>query len=198
MIVPLLQQRSWAAVNEPLQSTGLVNGYGARQVLDWLVTGQLLDAGRLPVVTMFAALGLALAWLAWSGDADARALLTALAVCLLFAFGRTTFGSLAEVIPGSADLFFRRFMMGVQLAALLLAGRGAAWLAARCVRLLEAWVPRWRPSLSLAACGNRGGRGARARVAAARRLRPPGRHRDRGPAPARTPPGALSSTASSW
>ena len=151
VIVPLLQQRPWAAVNEPLQSTGLVNGYGARQVLDWLVTGQLLDSGRLPVVTVFAALGLALAWLAWSSDADARAMLAALAVCLLFAFGRTTFGPLAGVIPGSADLFFRRFMMGVQLAALLLAGRGAAWLAARCVGLLEARVPRWPPGLSAAA-----------------------------------------------
>ena len=151
VIVPLVQQRRWAAINEPLQGTGLVNGYGARSVLDWLVTGQLLDDGRLPVVTVFAALGLALAWLAWSSDADARALLAALAVCLLFAFGRTTFGSLVDVIPGSADLFFRRFMMGVQLAALLLAGRGAAWLAARCVRLLEARVPRWPPGLSPAA-----------------------------------------------
>ena len=41
-------------------------------------------------------------------------------------------------------------MMGVQLAALLLAGRGAAWLAAGCVRLLEARVPRWPPGLSAA------------------------------------------------
>src|SRR5215469_13066034 len=148
VIVPLLQQRPWEAVNEPLQSTGLVNGYGAHQVLDWLVTGQLLDSGRLPVVTVLAALGLALAWLAWSSDSGARALLAALALCLLFAFGRATFGSLADVIPGGADLFFRRFMMGVQLAALLLAGRGAAWLAARCVRLLEARVPRWRTGLA--------------------------------------------------
>ncbi len=151
VIVPLLQQRGWAAVNEPLQGTGLVNGYGARQVLDWLVSGQLLDHGRLPVVTVFAALGFGLAWLAWSSDADARALLVALAVCLLLAFGRTTFGSLVDLIPGSADLFFRRFMMGVQLAALLLAGRGAAWLAARCVRLLKARVARWPPGLSPAA-----------------------------------------------
>jgi hypothetical protein len=151
VIVPLVQQRQWAAVNEPLQGTGLVNGYGARTVLDWLVSGQVLDHGRLPVVTVFAALGLGLAWLAWSSQADARALLAALAVGLLLAFGRTTFGSLVNVIPGGADLFFRRFMMGVQLAALLLAGRGAAWLAARCVRLLEARVPRWKPGLSPAA-----------------------------------------------
>ena len=151
VIVPLLAQRRWAAVNEPFQGTGLVNGYGARQVLDWLISGQLLDHGRLPVVTVFAAVGFGLAWLAWSSDADARALLVALVVCLLFAFGRTTFGSLADLIPGSADIFFRRFMMGVQLAALLLAGRGAAWLAAHGVRLLKARVSRWPPGLSAAA-----------------------------------------------
>jgi hypothetical protein len=148
VIVPLVSQQRWAAVNEPLQGTGLVNGYGARQVMVWLVSGQLLDDGRLPVITVLAAVGLVLAWLAWSADADARALLFALGLCLLFAFGRTTFGSLVSVIPGSADLFFRRFMMGVQLAALLLAGRGAAGLAARCGRLLEARIPRWRPGLS--------------------------------------------------
>ena len=148
VIVPLVDQRPWAALNEPLQGSGLVNGYGARQVLHWLLSGQLLDSGRLPVITVFTALGLGLAWLAWSSAPDGRALLAALAVCLLLAFGRTTFGSLVDVIPGSADLFFRRFMMGVQLAALLLAGRGAAWLAARCVRLLEARVPRWPSILS--------------------------------------------------
>jgi hypothetical protein len=148
VIVPLLQQREWAAINEPFQGTGLVNGYGAHHVLEWLISGQLLDSGRLPVVTVFAALGFGLAWLAWSSDADARALLIALAVCLLLAFGRTTFGSLVDVIPGSGDIFFRRFTMGVQLAALLLAGRGAAWLAARCMRLVEARIPRWPPGLS--------------------------------------------------
>ena len=148
VIVPLLTQRDWAATNEIVRGTALENGYGASRVLDWLVSGQLLDHGRLPVVTVFAALGFGLAWLAWSSDADARALLVALAVCLLFAFGRTTFGSLADLIPGSADLFFRRFMMGAQLAALLLAGRGAAWLAAGCMRRLEARITRWRPGLS--------------------------------------------------
>jgi hypothetical protein len=147
-IVPLIEQRRWAAVSEPLQGTGLVNGYDARRVLDWLISGQLLDHGHVPVVTVLAALGFGLAWLAWSSDANARALLVALAMCLLFAFGRATFGSLVDLIPGSADLFFRRFMMGVQLAALLLAGCGAAWLAAGGVRLLTARVPRWPPELS--------------------------------------------------
>lgn len=148
VIVPLLRERPWASVNEPLQGTGLVNGYGARQVLDWLFTGQLLDFGRLPVITVLAALGLALAWLAWSADSSGRALLAGLVICLLLAFGRTTFGSVVDIIPGSADIFFRRFMMGVQLGGLLLAGRGAGWLATRWARLMPARVPRWRPALS--------------------------------------------------
>ena len=189
VIVPLLAQRDWAAVNEPFQGTPLVNGYGARQVLDWLVSGQLLDHGRLPVVTAFAALGLGLAWLAWSSDADARALLVALGVCLLFAFGRTTFGSLVDLIPGSADLFFRRFMMGVQLAALLLAGRGAAWLAVRGVRLLGSSGAASATRPARGGCARRGDRRARARLAPARRLRPSRRRRDRGAAPRRRHPG---------
>jgi hypothetical protein len=150
VIVPLLTQRDWAATNEIVRGTALENGYGASRVLGWLLSGQLLDHGRLPVLTVFAAIGFGLAWLAWSSDIDARALLVALAVCLLLAFGRTTFGSLADLIPGSADLFFRRFMMGVQLAALLLAGRGAAWLATGGVRALKGRVPRWPPGLSAA------------------------------------------------
>jgi hypothetical protein len=151
VIVPLVAERGWAAINEPFQGTGLVNGYGARQVLSWLVSGPLLDSGRLPVVTVLAALGFALAWLAWSSDVDARAPLVALGVCLVLSFGRTTLGSLVEVIPGNADIFFRRFMMGVQLAALLLAGRGAVWLVGGGVRLLQARVRRWPPRLSAAA-----------------------------------------------
>lgn len=126
--VPLIANRMWAATNEVLHATPLVNGYGARQVLEWLVSGQLLDAGRIPVVSVFAAVGFVLACGRWRTDENGRALLVVFVACLLLSFGRTTFGSLVDVIPGSGDVFFRRFMMGAQLAALLLAGTGAAWL----------------------------------------------------------------------
>jgi len=48
VIVPLVQQRGWAAVNEPLQESGLVNGYGARRVLVRLgwSPGSCFDHGR--------------------------------------------------------------------------------------------------------------------------------------------------------
>ncbi len=129
VILPLIEQRPWAATNEPLQGTGLVNGYGAGRVLGWLVSGQLLDHGRLPVVTVFAAVGLVLACARCRKDPDARAIVVVFGACLLLSFGRTTFGSLVDIIPGSGDIFFRRFEMGVQLVGLLLAGGGAAWVA---------------------------------------------------------------------
>jgi hypothetical protein len=109
-------------------------------VLGWLASGQLLDYGRIPIVTAFAAVGLVLACARWRADADGRALVVALAVCLLLSVGRATFGALADVIPGSGDIFFRRFTMGVQLAALLLAGRGAAWSARVAWRALSLLV----------------------------------------------------------
>ena len=59
-------------------------------------------------------------------DERGRVLLVLLALSLVLSSGRTTFGPLVDLLPGSTDLFLRRFMMGVQLASLLLAGVGAA------------------------------------------------------------------------
>jgi hypothetical protein len=143
VLVPLLAQRSWAATNETLHGTPLADGYGLGQVLKWLGWGELLDDGRLAVVTTFAAVGLVLACARARRDPASRALLAALAGCIVLASGRATFGALADLLPGSGDIFFRRFMMGIQLAALLLAGRGAAW-AAQLV-----WARIGRPRLGV-------------------------------------------------
>jgi hypothetical protein len=148
VIVPLIDQRSWAATNEVLRHTPFVNGYGAGQILSWLVTGQLLDAGRVPVITLFAVIGLAAACHQWRKDESSRALLVVFGGCLILSFGRAGLGSVVDIIPGSQDLFFRRFMMGVELAALLLAGIGAArcWGAtwSGIQRMLSSRGARWR------------------------------------------------------
>ncbi|MDQ6774688.1 MAG: hypothetical protein M3071_00370 [Actinomycetota bacterium] len=133
VIVPLLAQRNWAATNEILQRTPLVNGYGPLRMLGWLGSGQLLDHGRIPVVTVFAAIGLVLALRRWRSGDTGRALVAVLAGCFILSLGRSGLGPLVDVIPGHGDIFFRRFMMGAQLAALLLAGTGAA----ACLRV--AW-----------------------------------------------------------
>ncbi|MGH2892466.1 MAG: hypothetical protein ACRDPM_04245, partial [Solirubrobacteraceae bacterium] len=77
VIVPLIDQRPWAATNEALRGTALENGYGAARVLGWLGSGQLLDHGRIPVVTVFAAVGIVLALRRWRADPGSRALVLA-------------------------------------------------------------------------------------------------------------------------
>ncbi|HUI02038.1 MAG TPA: YfhO family protein [Acidimicrobiales bacterium] len=126
--VPLIVQGRWAATNEILAGGPLVNGYGAKQVLSWLFTGHLFDAGRLPVVTVLGGAGVVASVLGWRRAPRGRALLALLVMSLVLSFGRTTFGPLTDVLPGSGDIFMRRFMMGAQLAGILLAGEGGAAL----------------------------------------------------------------------
>ena len=135
--IPLLLSARWAAVNEILRGTALENGYGARRVLGWLVSGQLLDSGRWPVLTILAGVGLAAALVRFRRDERGRALLALLVMSLLLSSGRTTFGPLVDAIPGSTDIFMRRFMSGVQLAALYLAGSGATTLGAGALSLVR-------------------------------------------------------------
>ena len=77
---------------------------------------------------------------------------------LLLSFGRTTFGGLTTLLPGSNDIFMRRFMMGVQLAGLLLAGRGRGGTVAPGAR--RAWR-RWGPPGAAWAGAPHRGRGRR-------------------------------------
>ncbi len=128
VIVPVLAQSHWAARNQVLAGSGLENGYGAGQMLSWLFTGNLYDAGRWPLVTVLVGVGIVVCLSRWRAFLAGRALLTIWVVALLLSFGRTTFGSLYDIVPGSSDVFIRRFQMGVHLSGLLLAGIGLAWL----------------------------------------------------------------------
>ena len=128
VIVPLIEQSHWAARNQVLESTGLENGYGARQMLSWLFSGQLYDEGRWPVITVLVGVGIAACVWRWRSWVLGRALVTMWVVSLLMSFGRTTFGSLYDIVPGSSDVFIRRFEMGVHLSGILLAGIGLAFL----------------------------------------------------------------------
>ncbi len=128
VIVPVLDQSHWAARNQVLEGTGLENGYGAGQMLSWLFRGQLYDAGRFPVVTILVFIGIVVCLWRWRASVAGRALVTIWVVSLLLSFGRTTFGSLYDIIPGSSDVFIRRFQMGVQLSGIVLAGIALAFV----------------------------------------------------------------------
>ena len=150
-IVPLIAQGKWAAINQFLQS-GIngadANSYGARRVLSWLVDGDLFDWHHLELLTPLVAIGLTYCLVAWQRDGERpietgtrRALVSVFAMSLLLFFGRPTLGPILELLPGSQDLFLRRFLVGVQLAGLLLAGVGAelvaSWTIAGAKRMLS-------------------------------------------------------------
>ncbi|MGD0441008.1 MAG: hypothetical protein ABSB52_10330 [Acidimicrobiales bacterium] len=144
-VVPLLAEGRWAAINQFLQSgpAGVdANSYGARRILISLFKGSLFDWHHLPLITSLLILGLVLGLWNWRrsdgpgplAQGAARALVLLFVCSLVLYFGRPTLGPLLDLLPGSRDLFLRRFIVGVQLSGLLLAGNGAerlvAWIMA--------------------------------------------------------------------
>ncbi len=150
VLVPLLANARWAAVNQALQRSPLANGYGARRVLGWLFDGGVFDGGQRPALTIVALAGLGIALLHWKKWPAGRPLLCMSAIGLLLCFGRTTFGTLADAVPGSNDIFFRRFMMGAQVAGVLACGLVVPALYASLLeagRRLTKWPARGAPLL---------------------------------------------------
>ncbi len=123
VLVPLAEFGRYAAVNEFLQGSPDADSYGARQVLIWLGNGSIFDSGHLlPVLTVLCAVGLVVALSRWRADESSRLLLALFASSLVLFFGRPTLGRLVNLLPGSHDLFLRRFVIGVQLAGIYLIG----------------------------------------------------------------------------
>src|SRR5206468_8207194 len=97
--------------------------------LGWLFRGQLFDNGRFPIVSLLVLAGVLVCVSRVRDDPRARALLGAFALSLLLFFGRPTLGPVLDLLPGMKDVQIHRFIMGVHLAGILLAGVGLTWLA---------------------------------------------------------------------
>jgi hypothetical protein len=130
--LPLLLDAKWTALDPFQVGTTIDNSYGARQVLDWLFTGQIYDWGHFPVLSIFVAVGVVACIIRSRTDERARALLAVWVLSLLLFFGRPTIGAVLDLLPGNANLLFQRYISGVQLAGLFMAGVGVVDL----VRLL--------------------------------------------------------------
>lgn len=144
-VVPLLVFSKWAAVNEALAHGPLVNGYGAEVVLGWLVRGEIFDNGRMPVVTVLVAIGTVAALWKWRREPLGRALVVLGVFCLMLTWGPTTWGPVTDLVPGGRDIFFRRFMMGTQLAGIYLVGMSATAVAATLGRVVVSPLVNRRP-----------------------------------------------------
>jgi hypothetical protein len=136
LILPLLLLKAYAGSSVYLQRWKY-DSLGAGVVLTRLVDGDLLDYHRLPVLTLLLALGVASAIL--TRTRRAWMVLALFALMLVFAFGRATWGRLADLVPMGEVLHYLRFLGGVQLAAIILMGMGGEWLWRQAATLPERW-----------------------------------------------------------
>jgi hypothetical protein len=125
MWVPFFAQAGYLNVS-PYLDRAKYDSFGAPTILGWLVSGDLLDHGRLPVLTALLAVGIAAALVKRT-----RLLVLTLvlfALWLVLYFGRPTLGPIADLLPLHEGLLFHRFIGGVDLFAILLIGAGGAYL----------------------------------------------------------------------
>ncbi len=144
VVVPLITDGAYFNLSVFNQGTFWLNSYGASKALGWLVTGQLFDNGRFPIVSLLVALGTVVCLCRFRSNARARALLGLMAMSILLFCGRPTFGFILNLLPGNADLYLSRYMMGIQLAGDMLAGVGLVWAGETVVGLAQAWRPHVR------------------------------------------------------
>lgn len=150
VVVPLLLDRAYTIQDEFSRGEVFYDSFGARQILSWMVSGELFDRGRLPVISVLAALGALVCLWRWRRDERARAVVALGLLSLVLFFGRSTLGSLLRLLPGSGDLFLRRYVFGVHLAGIYLAGIGLTTLGGLAVaafRRLARHRPRRNPAI---------------------------------------------------
>jgi Gpi18-like mannosyltransferase/putative flippase GtrA len=154
VLVPLLADIPWTTRSAYYAGTFYADSFGARTVLGWLAGGGLFDSGRLPVVTALVLLGAGVCVARARTDVRARALLGAFGLSLLLFFGRPTLGPVLDLIPGFGDVQIHRFVMGVHLAGILIAGVGLAWALGSVAPLARRVAPaRLAAAGGLAAVG---------------------------------------------
>jgi hypothetical protein len=140
LVVPLVLAKPFASTSVYLESWK-PNSFGARVILGRLVNGEMLDAQRLPVLTVLLALGVVAAVTARKGPA--RLVLGIFTAMLLLSFGRVTWGRIVDLFPMGHELHFSRFIGATQLLAIPLVGLGAEWLW----RLGTGRSDRWRAAV---------------------------------------------------
>jgi hypothetical protein len=135
--IPTAGSASLYLDRSPYLESWKYDSFGAAKVLEYLVTGELFDSERVPVLTVLLGVGIIAALLVRT-----RAAITFVAlfvVWLVLFFGRPTLGLVAELLPLKDSLYFHRFIGGVHLAAIPLIGLAGAWLWQR----VGSFRPRW-------------------------------------------------------
>jgi len=111
----------------PFGGAERVNGYGFSFIAS-LVSGQLLDGGGLPLLTLAAGVGVFAAAARWGGSRGARLAVMVAAIGLVGSIGRAGFGPLIDLFPPNRALQLFRYVGIVHFAGALLIGLGVSAL----------------------------------------------------------------------
>lgn len=125
---PFINRSRW----EPLWKW---DSFGAKQVLGLTATGDLLDARRLPVLSLLALAGAIAAWRR-RRDFPAMFALAGAGLWIFLFCGRASWGPLYKILGLSDAAQLHRFIGGAQWFLLILAGYGLTWLWTRWPRFV--------------------------------------------------------------
>ena len=148
--LPFIAQPAFLGASPYLQAEKY-DSYGAAKILGWLVSGDLMDHGRLPVITALTALGIVAA-IFLRRTPLARTALVLFVLWLVLYFGRPTLDGLVSLFPMHDGLLLHRFIGSVELFAIVLVGIGAAWAYELATSSLSSSL-RLSPRLGLAFAG---------------------------------------------
>lgn len=128
VVVPVLADGKWILRSIYFPNTVFSDSFGAGKVIGWLVSGEIYDTGRFPILTLLVGLGVLTSVSRFRKSHLDRALLGFWLLSLLLFMGRPALGPLLDLLPAGKDLLLHRFISGVQMGGILLAGSGTYWL----------------------------------------------------------------------
>lgn len=161
--VPLIVNNSWDNSHSVWDDRSKFDSYGMLAVTQKLVNGDLFDANRLPVLTTLVFIGFFAALISFLSSHEShktnksyetysssspQSPLSYLFLPLMFIewyflyWGRATWGPLAGLLPMADGIHFHRFINGLQLAGIFLAGVGLAFVYEKLNFYFKLYLPR--------------------------------------------------------
>ncbi len=152
LLVPLAADSSALNRSALLQSSSNYDGYGLGKLARWYITGDLFDAGRLPVLTLAVAISVVALKFGLRRDHGGRLAVALLVTATLLTAGRASLGPLFDVLPGASDLLAHRYLAAMHLSAMLVLGLGLGGLADRAIAIAHSRPRRgWATPVALLA-----------------------------------------------
>jgi hypothetical protein len=139
-LAPLWMDRAF--INRPpADQAWKSDSFGAGQVLEWLVTGQLLDSGRFPVLSLLVLAGSIVLWMRFFSprgvDLAGKFALAGAAFWILLFFGRPFWGPALWLLGVTPDLPLHRVLGAAQVFLIVLAAIGLAAMWGELARRLH-------------------------------------------------------------